>query len=142
MAITLPAPVLDFSVLIRSDFSDDDVWEEVREAAVAEVWETPSEPFVADLTVVDDDAFDKVSVNDFVSAAEGSDHSVVFVADAKTMSDPDHPILAIDTSEEPGATFRVVPSSMWAVQNNVALGNLFFSELAEQARQTSDNTIR
>lgn len=118
------------------------MWEGVREAAIAEVWETPSEPFVANLTVVDDNAFDRVSVNDIVSAAEGVDHPVVFVADATTMSDPDHPILAIDTSEEPGATFRVVPSSMWAVQNNVILGNLFFSEFAEQARRTSDNTIR
>jgi hypothetical protein len=37
----------------------------------------------------------------------------------------------IDALDEPGRTFRVVPSELWAVENNLSLSNMDFEEFAE-----------
>jgi hypothetical protein len=58
-------------------------------------------------------------------------HSFVFVVDALTVQHPEHPVLVIDLFAEPGRTFRVIPSSMWSVENNLSIGNMDFEEFAD-----------
>jgi hypothetical protein len=77
-------------------------------------------------------------------------HAVAFLADTKALTHPDRPILVInlydyveglnDQGKGPqyGATFRVVPSEMWSVQNNLTIANMDWEEFAEN---TGDDGI-
>ena len=33
--------------------------------------------------------------------------------------------------DEPGRTFRVIPSEMWSVENNLSIANMDFAEFAD-----------
>lgn len=55
-------------------------------------------------------------------------HSFVFLADEETISNPEHPIICVDLYDEPGKYFRVIPSEMWAIENNLTISNVSFDE--------------
>lgn len=55
-------------------------------------------------------------------------HSFVFLVDEETMTNPEHPIICVDLYEEPGKNFRVIPSEMWAIENNLSISNMSFYE--------------
>jgi len=62
----------------------------------------------------------------------------VFIADATTMVDPEHPLLAVDTGPEEfghsrGQTVRVIPSQMWAIENNLSISNMDFEDFVDGA---------
>ena len=59
----------------------------------------------------------------------------MFIVDARAIAHPDHPIVVVDVYDEPGRTFRVIPSEMWAVENNLSLANMDFAEFAEAVDQ-------
>jgi hypothetical protein len=63
---------------------------------------------------------------------KGSEHSFVFLVDQIALTHPEHPILVVDLSDEPGRTFRVIPAEMWSVENNLAIANMDFDEFAER----------
>lgn len=72
----------------------------------------------------------------------GVHHAVAFLVDTEALTHPDRPILVInlydymegsnDEGRGPqfGATFRVVPSEMWSVQNNLAISNMDWKDFA------------
>jgi hypothetical protein len=70
----------------------------------------------------------------------GSQRAFVFLVDAEAIADPEHPVLVVDLIEEPGRSFRVVPSEAWGVENNLRLANMDFEEFAESA--DSDGVFR
>src|SRR5262249_31010224 len=88
--------------LVRTDFSDDAAW-----TALCASVERPVGEFRAYVTPVDDRAFDRSTVKQVTEAASGCGHLFTLVADERALRDPEHPILVIDLSEEPGRTFRV-----------------------------------
>ena len=51
--------------------------------------------------------------------------------DHSTFADPEHPVLVVDLYSDPGRTFRVIPSQMWGVENNLSLANMDFEEFAD-----------
>jgi hypothetical protein len=55
----------------------------------------------------------------------------MFVVDRTALSHGDQPILVMDLYAEPGRTFRVIPSEMWSVENNLSLANMDFAEFAD-----------
>lgn len=119
------------ALLIRTDFSDDAAWERVAEAASAPVDGGFGVEFQADLTPISDPVFRNVSVDQIMKQMPRQPYDrVIFVADTVTVTDPESPIIAVDLADEPGARFRVVPNQMWAVENNMTLGNMWFSEYA------------
>jgi len=59
-----------------------------------------------------------------VEVADGSGQSFVFIADRFAITNREHPVLVVDLVEEPGRTFRVVPSEAWGVENNLSLANM------------------
>jgi hypothetical protein len=48
-----------------------------------------------------------------------------------TLSHPEHPILVVALREERSRTFRVIPSEMWSVENNLSISNMDFHEFAD-----------
>lgn len=121
-------PDADNPVLLRTDFSDEAAWASLCKAAQA-----PSdEAFQANIDCVSDRSFDGLAVEHVVALAQkGSSHSFAFMADRLTATDPERPVLVVDLSREPGRTFRVIPGQMWAVENNLSLGNMEYSEFAD-----------
>src|SRR5262249_59564922 len=63
-------------------------------------------------------------------ATEIARRTFMFVVDRTTMTHEEHPVAVLDLWREPGRTFRVIPSQMWAVQNNLWLANMDFFEFA------------
>jgi uncharacterized protein DUF6924 len=125
----LPATNIDYSLVIRTDYTDDEAWAQVRAAIEAP---DPVNGFQAYVEFVDDPAFAATSP-DHLTAPDvvRNEHSFVFLVDSATLADPEHPVLAVDLWEDPGRTFRVVPEHMWSVQNNLSLSNMDFSEFAD-----------
>jgi len=124
------------SVLIRTDYTDDNAWADVATAAQA-----PSSPdgFTANLILVNEPIWNSITVEDLLSEIYDSSLSYVFIADTETMTHPEHPILAVYTSNidrrgiERGRSVRVVPRAMWSIENNLSTANLDFADYVENS---------
>jgi hypothetical protein len=117
----------DTSLVIRTDFAHDDEWAELRAAIVAP---QTDDGFMANVAFVDDEAYEGLVPAALLKIVpEDADHVVAFLADELTLAHPDRPVLVVNL--EDGTTFRVVPSEMWSVQNNLSLANMDWDEFAD-----------
>jgi hypothetical protein len=115
------------SLVLRTDFSDDSAWE----ALCLEI-QRPVGDFRAYVDFLSDPEYDGLTTEQLVTLVpKDFNHTFVFVVDQRALSHPDHPILVVDLSEDPGASFRVIPSEMWGVENNLSIANMDFYEFAE-----------
>ena len=122
-------PDTDEALVLRTDFADDAAW--VRLCADIQ---RPYGLFLANVSCVSDRAFEGVTP-EAISAAEGGGEEVrrtyLFIVDRAALTGPDHPVLVLDLSDEPGRTFRVVPQELGSVENNLSLGNMDFRDFAD-----------
>ena len=115
---------LDNSLAIRTDFSDESAWKSICDA----INHTDNE-FEAYLDFISDKAYDGLTVEQLPSILpDDSHHTFALLIDRLALTDPEHPILVVDLHDEPGRTFRVVPSAVWAVQNNLSIANMDFDD--------------
>lgn len=124
------------SLLIRTDFTDDAAWRDVAVAAMAPVPQGGDTEFSAYLTCIDNPENDGLTVDALLDAIGESSLHYAFLVDAETVSNPEMPIVAVYTGpDEPersrGRTFRVVPSEMWGVENNLSIANMDFESFAD-----------
>ena len=125
-------PVSGFSLLVRTDFTSDALWEQVCDEALAE----NDDGFRAYTEPVSDLAFNGASWEVVKAAvpADARDAAVLFIADAITLSSPDHPILVVDLLQESGRSpFRCVPVELWGIDNNLNIANMDWEEFAGAA---------
>ncbi|MGA2441853.1 MAG: hypothetical protein ABSH08_12920 [Tepidisphaeraceae bacterium] len=88
--------------------------------------------FKAYVDFVSDPAYAGVTTAQLLSLYHrDSNRSVAFIVDQMALLHPDHPILVVDLYTKPGRTFRVIPSEMWAVENNLSIANMDFAEFAD-----------
>ncbi|MEU4343987.1 hypothetical protein AB0H00_22430 [Nocardia sp. NPDC023852] len=117
------------SLLLRTDFTDDAAWAQTLAAVIASY----DEDTMTGLTPIDDAAFDGLTPDELVELVDGQTY--VFLADATTMTDSKHPILAVDTSDEDGPSgypvFRIAPSAIAEVEVNFLLSNMDFGDFAD-----------
>jgi hypothetical protein len=120
-------PPSDLALVVRTDFSDDGIWR-----AVCAAIEAPVGEFRAHVEFVSDAALAGVAPDQLLTIGQRGRHrTFMFVADEATVADPERPILVLDLRAEPGRTFRVIPSEMWGVENNLSLANMDFAEFAD-----------
>ena len=120
-------PEANNSLLLRTDFSDPVGWEAVC-AAIRE----PVGGFKAYVDFVSDPQYDGMTLEQLLSLIPPAlTRTFIFVVDRITLSQPGHPILVVDLYTEPGRTFRVIPSEMPGVENNLSISNMDFEEFAE-----------
>ncbi len=120
-------PKTQNTLVLRTDFSDESAWQ-----LVCSELRTPVGGFQANVEFFSDPSFDGVGVDQLLLLLpEPVEHSFMFVVDHVTISNPDHPILVVDLFEEPGRTFRVIPSEAWGVENNLSIANMDFEEFAD-----------
>jgi len=115
------------ALVLRVDFSDDTAWDSICKAIRKPIGE-----FQAYVDFVSNPAFSGMSVQELLALQSKSSYrSFMFVVDQIALTNPDHPILVLDMLREPGRTFRVIPSEMWGVENNLSLANMDFAEFAD-----------
>ena len=120
-------PETENALVLRTDFSDDNAWLSICAAIRKPVGE-----FQAYVDFVSDPAFEAINAEKLLLLIpENSNHSFMFAVDRITFSHPDHPILVMDLLTELGRTFRVIPSEMWGIENNLSLANMDFAEFAD-----------
>jgi hypothetical protein len=141
-------PKTENSLVLRTDFSDNSAWESICAAIQDPVGEfrayveCVSDPEYDGLTVeqltalfpkfpyLGDLSYDSLTAEQ-VKQLVPNGFSFIFIVDRTALTHPDHPILVLDLEEEHGRTFRVIPSEMWGVENNLSIGNMVFSEFAD-----------
>lgn len=128
-----PIPQTENALVLRADFSDDEAWESICKAIRQPAGDFQFQAIVDFLSEPDYDGLEPQKVVSLIR--EGSQHTFIFVVDHTTFSNPDHPILCIDLCREPGRTFRVIPSEMWGVENNLSIANMSFDEFADSVDQ-------
>ena len=120
-------PETRHAAVLRTDFSDHAAWEEVCDEIRA-----PSGEFRASVDCISDPAFEAVTPTEVAELVRpDSRHTFLFLVDHDTLADPEHPVLVVDLYSDPGRTFRVVPSEIWGVENNLSLANMDFEEFAD-----------
>jgi hypothetical protein len=120
-------PESDDSLVLRTDFSDDAAWEEVRAAISAPVGD-----FQAYVEFVNDPQYEDLTVEELTTLiGDESSLTEIYVVDTVTIFDPEHPVLVVDVCDEPGRTFRVIPIEMWCVENNLSIANMDWEDFAD-----------
>ncbi|MDR6974383.1 hypothetical protein J2X68_001061 [Streptomyces sp. 3330] len=126
----LPQPDDLTSLVLRTEFGDEGAWDAVR-AALDAAGDYPHATYVSELR------YAGVGVEALVAeeAAADEDKQIVymFLADAATMKDAGHPLLAVDLSDEPGRTFRVPARWFPDISANLSIANMDFAEFADAA---------
>ena len=67
--------------------------------------------------------------------SQSQNHMLIFIVDQVALAHPDHPLLVVDLHDEPGRAFRVIPSEMWGIENNLSIANMEFAEFADNVDQ-------
>jgi len=133
----------DVSLVIRTDFAHEPEWVRIQ-SAISEP--QAEDGFLAYVQFVDDRAYEGLTPARLLEVVpDDANHSFAFLVDTSALTHPDQPILVVnlydfvegldDEGKGPqyGATFRVVPSEMWSVQNNLSLANMDWEEFADSA---------
>ncbi|OZE43163.1 hypothetical protein CH259_00475 [Rhodococcus sp. 05-2254-4] len=126
------------SLLIRTDFTDDDSWRNIAVAAMAPVPQGDGTEFAAYLTCIDNRDYDGLTVDGLLDLVGDPPPYYAFLVDAETVTNPEMPIVAVytgpDYPERPrGKTFRVIPTEMCSVENNLSIANMDFESFADSA---------
>ncbi|GID32192.1 DUF6924 domain-containing protein [Paractinoplanes brasiliensis] len=144
------------NVVVRTDFSDEAGWQ----ATVEDLEERPEDAdddFTIINVLVDDPAWAGASPDEVLAVV--NEHSylaeyldVVMMADERTMSDKEHPVLIVsamspddemfDETTEFGREFRCLPRETHEISVNLGTGNMGFEEFAETAAASSDGVFR
>ena len=121
--------------VVRADFSDDAVWEGVKD----EISASTDEGFGADVEFVEDRALaglDEAAVAGGYPRAYPHEyrHPVLFLVDAVAVSELEHPFLVVNLNAtvdvEP---FRTLPRQVQSIQNNLSLANMDYIDFARSA---------
>lgn len=117
------------SPLIRADFSDDAAWETLCRLAQAPY----EDGFRAYLRCVDERQYEGMNAQRIVALKKRiRNQSFAFIADKRALEDPEHPILVVDLGAEPGRSFRVIPSQMWSIENNLSIANMDWEDFEDE----------
>jgi len=120
-------PDTENALVLRTDFLNDMAWESI----CSEI-QKPVGEFQAYVALVSDPVFSGMNPKGILEiSGKSQKRFFLFVVDPTTISHPEHPVLVIDLLNEPGRTFRVIPSEMWGVENNLSILNMDFAEFAD-----------
>lgn len=116
-------PDTENPLVVRTDFSTNTEWENISARLIGK----NEMGFQAHVDFLDDMKFERIKTTEIISAvAPNYKHDFIFVADSLTFAHPENTILCIDLYEVVGRTFRVIPSEVWGVENNLSISNVEF----------------
>ena len=92
--------------------------------------------FKANVNFLDRDEFLGVHPENFQNYQKNKYlHHFIFLIDSITISNPEHPILCVDLYDQAGKYFRVIPSEMWCIENNLSISNADFDDFYESCSE-------
>lgn len=123
-------PSSEDSLLVRTDFSDDDGWQAVLSAVETE----NGDGFRAYVQVVDDPEWDGADWESVRTAALVASEraAVLFVVDRAALAAP-RPVQVVDLSDDRREPFRCVVDELWSVDNNLNLANMDWEDFSSSA---------
>ena len=125
-------PVTEAALLIRTDFSNDEAWEDLKSIA-----ENPPDPFMFTMEIIDDAEFADLTPDKILEAIpDDCPHSFIVVADSTALNNDDYPLLVIDLLEDRGRQFRSIASQIASVENNLSIANMSFDDFANATADT------
>lgn len=153
---TLPDTSNGITLVIRTDFSNDTVWKAVVAEASKDqpMFGLPASPENVypnpGIHPVDDRRFEGMTMAQLLQVAPDppmpSDDELThprnppdvtplhaYLADSTTMSNPKHPLLAVNFFLDRGQHFRLLPREMAAVECNLSIANLDFGDYIRSA---------
>ena len=119
----------DAGVLLRTSYADPAQWRQAWRQMTTET----DEGFLANLLPIEDRALEDVTAEAALGLLPSTcEVSYVLIADRRTMSHDEHPVLVVDRREPPSRPpFRAAASAVQAVENNLSIANMDFSEFAD-----------
>ena len=121
-----PLPGSDQALVVRTDFSNDAIWN-----AIVAAIRQPVDGFYASVDFVDDRAFDGLSVEQLMELGRDAAQSFAIAADRIGMEASEPTLLIVDLLREPGRVFRAIPSQIQSIENNLSIANMDFREFAD-----------
>jgi hypothetical protein len=116
------------TLALRTDFSDEAGWQSL--CATIQDPQKSSDDFIAEVDFVSEQNFEGVAAEQLPSLVSDDSKPCALIIDKMAVSNPEHPILIVDLQDEPGRAFRAIASELWAVENNLSIGNMGFEEFA------------
>lgn len=138
-------------LIIRTDYSDETAWREVKAMLAAPQGADAYEP---NLYLVDDPAWAGASVESALAAVAADEFlSVIFLVDERAVNSRDHALLAVNTESpeefefgdgdaEFCSSFRVEPAGVFGVDANLRIANLDFEDYAARAAGEPDGVFK
>lgn len=124
-------PDTENPIVLRTDFTDDLAWSRLCGLISSPIGR---DGFLANVAFVNDRSFADATPEALrFSIPANHPHSFIVIADRSTFAAPVQPLLVMDLLNEPGRTFRALPTRIGAIENNLSLGNMGFEEFAEDA---------
>lgn len=118
------------TLVIRTDFSDDAIWKTLCDNITHPQTDLKFTPYVE---FISDKKYESLTPEQVQKMLPTNYHeSIVFIVDNKTMTHKDNPVICVDLQAEKGRMFRIIPSEMWSIENNVRIANMDFYEFADQ----------
>ena len=124
---SIPDP--EHAPVIRTDFADQDIWEQVRAEIQKPVGILRFRAFVE---FIDDPHFADLNRDQLLELLPpGYNHSFIILADRTTILHPEHPLLVIDLFDKPTRDFRAIPGQIQGIENNLSIANMDFEDFAD-----------
>ncbi|MBA4147023.1 MAG: hypothetical protein H0X66_02835 [Verrucomicrobia bacterium] len=120
-------PVTETAVIIRTDFSDDRQWSNLKRIAM-----DPPDPFHGNFEFIENSACQEKELEELLQMLpKDYPHPVLFVADEEAMAEKGFPCLVVDLLETKGQTFRAIARQLASIENNLSIANMGFEEFAD-----------
>ena len=114
-------------MVIRTDFSNQEAWEKIRDILGA-----PIGTFDSKVVFVDDPDFKGATKGQLLGLIRSScTHSFAVIVDERSILDPDHPLLIVDLRDTLGREFRAIPSSVQGIETTLSMAFMGFDHLAD-----------
>jgi hypothetical protein len=122
-------------LVVRTDFEQRHGWEMICRLIRAPIY-VPGDTFHANVQFLEDVAFRGLDTEDLLARVPSDyRHSFLCVVDNTTTTHPAFPILMVDLRRNRGRSFRAIPSTIQAIENNLSISNMDFSEFAAATDQ-------
>lgn len=115
-------------LVLRTDFTSDSKWENICDLISKSGKDLGFKPYVEYLSKK---KFEGLKKERLLKRNDNYIHLFIFIVDSITINHKEHPILCVDLYDKPGDSFRVIPSEMWAVENNLSISNMDFEEFLD-----------
>lgn len=127
-------PETENALILRTDFSNQAVWETVTGIIQKPVGIFG---FLANVEFLDDLEYAGLTKDQLLELIpKDYSHSFIIVVDRTAISLPDYPLLIVDLYERSGREFRAVPSQIQGIENNLSIANMDFEEFSEAADES------